>query len=95
MIMMLKERFSTIFRKLKQEISICSFPELLVKILELILRTIQIPLKMILLGFVLFFSLCIYLGTLITKDVQYRDICVKMIKEVICNNCITLIEYKK
>ena len=82
--------------KLKEQtkkLRINSPMELIIKIFELIIRICQLPFKICILGIVLFFSLCIYLGTLITKENQYRKVCVDMIKEVIYRNWITLIKY--
>ena len=67
--------------------------ELIIKIFELIIRLCQLPFKICILGVVLFFSLCIYLGTIITKEFNYRKVCIEMIKEVLFRNWITLIKY--
>lgn len=80
-------------KELKKNFRINSPMEFVIKIIEAIIRTCQLPLKLCMLIIVLFFSLCIYLGTLITKENQYRKVCIDMIKEVLFRNWITLIKY--
>jgi len=96
MITMLKQKFYTTSMKLKdlnKKLRINSPMEFIIKIFEAIIRTCQLPFKLCMLCIVLFFSLCIYLGTLITKEYKYRSICIDMIREVIFRNWITLIKY--